>query len=412
MTASATYRRRASAVTAGFTIVELLVVLAIISLLTGLLIVAIGGARSSALAATTRARMGAMVQATDRFEGDTGYLPPLLDNDRSALDGLEPTNRSGSSGPAYLERMQGWYSYTSPAEYLLGYGSSLQDGHDGLGIRRPGEDGYWGAQSFDGDGDGVGRLSERSPPQGPSSSNFSDPRGAVLGPYLEIDDLSMVGALGGNVMGWDGSIDAATGQPRVYMAGDPGYNADAPKVILDAWGVPIRYYRVNHPAGNPGGRYGAGYVPPGHEGTSPNYTPDWTWTPSLSEFIALRPYDIAPDDAVTWTFLDNGDSYWGDFSAVGSGSAGDPMGDPTSTGALNTGRFAYLSTGADRRLFPWARVDEPGEADGRMQWLGGHGERESRSWMDDGHSVYVADPQFPTPGSETSNADNVVEIGR
>ena len=405
------HTRTARFARAGFTIIELLVVLAIISVLTGLLMVAIGGARSTAMGSTTRARMGAMVQATDRFKGDTGYLPPLLDNDRSALDGLEPTNRTSADGPAYLERMQGWYSYTSPAEYLLGYGSSLQDGHDGLGIRRPADDGYWGAQGIAG-GDAVGQLIHRRPPQGTVSDSFSDPRGPVLGPYLEIDDLSMVGAFGGDASGWDGSIDSSTGQPRVYMAGDAGYNADAPKVILDAWGVPIRYYRVNHPAGNPSGRYPAGYVPPGHEGTSPDYTPDWTWTPSLSEYIALRPYDIAPSDAVTWTFLDDDEGHWGDFSEVGSGSAGDPFGDPTSTGALNMGTFAYLSTGADRRLFPWARVDEPGDADGRKQWLGDHGDRGMLGWMDDGHAVLLAEAMHPTQDSESTNADNIVEIGR
>ena len=140
-----------------FTIVELLVVLAIISVLIGILVVAVGGARTTARESTTRARMAAMVQAVTRFEGDTGYLPPLLDNDRSAIDGVEPNQQAGSGGPRYLNQMQGRYSYTTPAEYLLGYGSAAQDGHDGLGLRRPGDDGYWGAVTQDtlGDADGV-----------------------------------------------------------------------------------------------------------------------------------------------------------------------------------------------------------------------------------------------------------------
>ena len=391
-----------------FTIVELLVVLAIISVLVGLLVVAVGGARTTARSSTTKARMGAMVQAVARFEGDTGYLPALLDNDRSALDGLEPTWRAGTSGPAYLRRMQGWYSYTSPAEYLLGYGSEEQDGHDGLGLRRPGEDGYWNALAQDalGDADGIGTLFERTPPQGTTSALFSNARGAVLGPYLEIDDASMVGAIGGDIDGWDGTVDPATGQPRIYMAGDADFNAYAPKVILDAWGTPIRYYRVNHPSGNPGGRFGAGYVPAGHESDG------WTYTPSLSEFVALRPFTVDPNEAVTWTFHDADGAAWGDFQNVGAGTAGDPFGDPTTTGALNTGRFAFFSSGADRHVFPWARVDNPGEADGRMQWLGDHRERAPQNWSDDGFSAVVADGAYPTVDSEETNIDNLVEIGR
>ena len=151
----------------GFTILELLVVLAIISILTGLLIIAVGGARESARSATTRARMAAMVQGTERFEGDTGYLPPLLDNDRTALDGIEPCFRTGSDGPAYLNRMQGWYSYTSPAEYLLGYGPATQDGADGLGLRRPDDDGFWSATN----GSGFGLLGDRRPPLPPQHTN-------------------------------------------------------------------------------------------------------------------------------------------------------------------------------------------------------------------------------------------------
>ena len=398
----------------GFTIIELLVVLAIISVLVGILVVAIGGGREAARESTTRSRMGAMVQAVERFEGDTGYLPPLLDNDRSGINGLEPTWRTGGSGPDYLRFMQGFYSYTSPAEYLLGYGPAEQDGHDGLGLRRPGDDGFWGALNTDmlGNADGTPALDERRPPQGTSTSNFSTHRGAVLGPYLDIDDLSMVGALGGDINGWDGSIDPVSGQPRIYMAGDEGYDPDAPKVILDAWGGPIRYYRVNHQPGNPAGRFGAGYVPPGHDGVPPDYVADWTHTPSLSEFFVLRPYDISPDDAITWIFRDADGQHWGDFQGVGSGSTGDPFGDPTTTAGLNAGRFAFFSAGPDRVLFPWARVDNPSDADGRLQWLGNHSDRTARVWSDDNHESIMAEGVYPTVDTEEANADNIVEIGR
>ncbi|MBT4766819.1 MAG: prepilin-type N-terminal cleavage/methylation domain-containing protein, partial [Phycisphaerae bacterium] len=126
----------------GFTMVEIMVVMAIIVVLIGLLIVAASGARQAAMASTTGSRLTALSQATTRFETDAGYLPPLLDNDRAGIDGLEPNRKTRANGyPDYLATMQRRYSYTSPAEYLLGYGTAAEDGQDGFGIRRPGEDG-------------------------------------------------------------------------------------------------------------------------------------------------------------------------------------------------------------------------------------------------------------------------------
>ncbi|MBT7351945.1 MAG: prepilin-type N-terminal cleavage/methylation domain-containing protein, partial [Phycisphaerae bacterium] len=130
----------------GFTMVEIMVVMAIIVVLIGLLIVAASGARQAAMASTTGSRLTALSQATTRFETDAGYLPPLLDNDRAGIDGLEPNRKTRANGyPDYLATMQRRYSYTSPAEYLLGYGTAAEDGQDGFGIRRPGEDGFWNA---------------------------------------------------------------------------------------------------------------------------------------------------------------------------------------------------------------------------------------------------------------------------
>ena len=136
-----------------FTMTELLVTIGIMTILLTILVVAVGGVRETARVASTRAVMTAMSQATSRFREDTGYLPPILDNDRGLVDAVPITDTTGSDGtPNYLSQMQGWYSYTSPAEYLIGYGDQGEDGFGGdpngtanrPGIRNPGSDGVWG----------------------------------------------------------------------------------------------------------------------------------------------------------------------------------------------------------------------------------------------------------------------------
>ncbi len=313
----------------GFTMIEILVTMGIIVVLIGLLVVAAGGARSAALASTTSTRLNALTQAATRFEADTGYLPPLLDNDRAGIDGVEPTRVMVGSRPAYLTAMQRRYSYTSPAEYLLGYGTEAEDGYgavtdasgavteasDGFGLRRPGEDGFWNASWNDGvnptEGvqDGRYELRERRPDR-------SGSRGTVIGPYLELDDPSMLGALGWDGAAWDGSIDPATNQPMVFYPGDPGYDEAAPKVIVDGWGTPIRYYRVNHPTGQPATAYPTGYKP----------APDWSYAPSMAEYFALRPWELDEGESVTWWFTDAAGQRWGDYrSEGGSVGNGDPF---------------------------------------------------------------------------------------
>jgi prepilin-type N-terminal cleavage/methylation domain-containing protein len=399
----------------GFTMVEIMVVMAIIVVLIGLLIVAASGARQAAMASTTGSRLTALSQATTRFETDAGYLPPLLDNDRAGIDGLEPNRKTRASGyPDYLATMQRRYSYTSPAEYLLGYGTAAEDGQDGFGIRRPGEDGFWNASWNDGvnsdQGLQTGRfeLRERKPSR-------SGQQGTVIGPYLELDDPNMLGALGWDLDSqadpegrgaWDGSIAPATNQPVVYFPGDPGYSEDAPKVIVDAWGTPIRYYRVNHPAGSPSIRYPAGYEPVGGDG--------WRYTPTLSEFFALRPWDVGEGESVVWWFND-GAEQWGDFSGTDSNGR---RGDPTSTRTLMDGRFAYVSSGPNRRMYDWARIDFPGPAlAGLSDGRGDHADFDSLadSWYEDGKSVpWLGKPAFNAgvAPTEEANRDNIVEVGK
>jgi type II secretory pathway pseudopilin PulG len=396
--------------------VEIMAVMAIIVVLIGLLIVAAGGARRAAMASTTGARLNALSQAVTRFESDAGYLPPLLDNDRAGIDGLEPSRQiRGSSYPDYLATMQRRYSYTSPAEYLLGYGTAAEDGKDGFGIHRPGEDGFWnaswndGVSSDQGVQDGRYELRERKPVR-------EGQQGTVLGPYLEIDDPAMVGALGWELEdqndpdglgAWDGSIDPATNQPVVYFPGDPGFSAEAPKVIVDAWGTPIRYYRLNHPPGQPSVRYPAQYEPVGGEG--------WRYSPTMSEYFALRPWEVGEEEAIIWWFND-GATKWGDFSDSGGG--GTARGDPTTTRTLVNGRFAFASAGPNRRMYDWARIDFPGH---RLQGLsdgrGDHANSDglASGWYEDGKSLpWLGKPEFDAgvTYTEEANRDNMVEVGK
>lgn len=378
--------------------VEILVTMTIIVILIGLLVVAAGGARSAAIGATTQSRLNALSQAATRFEADTGYLPPLLDNDRASIDGIEPSRTMSAGRPAYLTVAQRRYSYTSPAEYLLGYGDAAQDGHDGLGIHRPGDDGYWRASLNDSAPLGRYELAERKPQR-------SGQLGQVLGPYVDLDDPDMLGAIGWDNGAWDGSIDPATNQPVVYYPGDSGYHDDAPKVIVDGWGTPIRYYRINHPPLDPTNEY------------LPDYEPEdgWRYRPSLAEHFVLRPWEFDDAESTVWWFTDASGQKWGDYSSEG-GSVGN--GDPSIPRSLTTARFAFVSAGPNRRIYDWARVDFPGEALGGLSDArGDHADADSAGsgWYSGGQDLqWLGKPAFDAGvlRTEEANRDNIIEVGK
>ncbi|MFM9170634.1 MAG: prepilin-type N-terminal cleavage/methylation domain-containing protein, partial [Phycisphaerales bacterium] len=62
----------------GFTLTELLVVVALIVLLIGTLFVAIGAATKRAQKAKTQFLMGSVSSGLAQFQTDFGYLPPVL----------------------------------------------------------------------------------------------------------------------------------------------------------------------------------------------------------------------------------------------------------------------------------------------------------------------------------------------
>ena len=405
-----------------FTMTELLVTIGSLTTRLVSLVVAIGSVRETARVASTRAVMTAMSQATNRFREDTGYLPPVLDNDRGLVDAVPITDATGAGGqPRYLTQMQGWYSYTSPAEYLIGYGNQSQDGLGGdpggassrPGIRFPGADGVWGATR---DSDTGGLIGCGAGGPGPLASRQPSTSGKVLGPYLELKDESIIGSLAvetGNAFAWDSSsIDPSSGAPKVFFPGEAGYDRNAPKVIVDAWGTPIRYYRRAYPMGNPSGSFKATHVPmAGMSGASQT----WTHRPTLSEFIALRPFEIEPSQATDYVFQPGGSgTSWGDFSEGGVGISGDP----TTTTSLQSGEFAFLSAGPDRRIFNWHRADylDRGGNDGSTfrDWHGHHPGRSLDSdWFPDGLGGYCrTDAWYQGSATEEVNRDNIREISQ
>jgi len=295
--------KRSQATRKGFTLLELLIVTAMIILLLGILVVALNKASKTAQSTNTRALMTSINQALVRFQGDIGYLPPVLENNRDLYFPPDPLGN-------YAAEVQDWYSITTLAEYLIGYGNDQQDGHgdefDGsigaLGIRDPGSDGVWGS-TIQGPADGS--LSNRNQIGGASV-------GQIYGPYLELKDDHLIG-----------SIDASG---NVSLPGEGSYNDSNPKVILDYWGQPIRYYRRVYR----------------QSGLKFPYRPNsGEAVPTLADVYLLRPFNLDPGSATDVRL-----------------SLADANGDTTTSFELKTANFALFSRGADRFYDQTARFDD------------------------------------------------------
>lgn len=307
-------KNMAGRIRGGFTIVELLIVTAMIILLLSILVVAVNRASRTSQITNTRALMNSISQSLERFKEDVGYYPPVLGVDRS-LDVTEipdPTILDPPDDPDYVQSVQDWFSYTSLAEYLLGYGEGLEDGYGYAnfnetpmtGIRDPGPDAVWGATV----GGGGGTLSERNPPLD----------GKRFGPYLQLQDDRLLASM-------DGTMDSF-GNLNVYFPGEGNYNDNDPKVITDYWGRPIRYYRTVYKPGAIKYPFRAASL--------------GGFTPTLADVFVLRPWEVDPGAAT--------DSPIADFGG---------QGDTTATYALKTAAFALFSAGADRSLDWMSRFD-------------------------------------------------------
>ncbi len=336
-----------------FTIIELLTVVGIIVVLVGLLVVAVSSASKAAQAASTRSMMGAVSRALTQFKTDIGYLPPVLGfptvgasqpganySGRGYLRDLvlPPIVDTVSPTPQQVNQIQNYYSMTSMVEYLIGPGGRDEDGYGAIGIpgtttqgfkelppagiRSPLKDGVWGAYLNPNTlTQPLGNFSRRNLPQGTTAntSTVANVSGRVLGPYLELKDGSLIGAIVGT--------DAVTGQPIVARAGDNNWNPNAPKVLLDYYGQPIRYYRKGYANADPkrvGGKEVGGGL-----GTGVGW--------DLSDIFVLRPQRFLPNTEID--------------------GLPDGNGDTTTSRSLQMADFALFSSGPDQRADFTVRSD-------------------------------------------------------
>ncbi len=146
-----------------FTLVELLVAIAIIALLIGIVIAGLFGAQAFARRAAGAAQLQTIAQALDTFNNDLGFYPPLISQLNTSTGAIETpetiaaqqtkANRRSTLAQAYREAR--YMSEWSIAAYLLGQGDlngdtdsvpadlDKDDGKQGLGIRNPGESRAW-----------------------------------------------------------------------------------------------------------------------------------------------------------------------------------------------------------------------------------------------------------------------------
>jgi type II secretory pathway pseudopilin PulG len=375
---------------AGFSVVELLVVIGILIAIISSLVVGLGYAARKARVANTEFLMNSIAIGLVRFKSDVGYFPPVLASPWGmpsgsggtpmgsfgwARDAVPPPTLPGTAGggPKYdqwndqaFRSVQAWCSNTAIVEYLVGPGDRSQDGYGviltssgalpadsnsagfreqpALGIRNPGPDGVWGAffspragQSSDGSfrsrnlaaitvASGQGDSGAGNTNSVSAAQSIQFLRGKSLGPYLDMSSGIEIAGM----TGFDGD-----GVPLVARPGEAGYTDALPKVVLDYFGKPIVYFRRPYVDNDPA-------------------TVDRRF--NLIDFIALRPAVMLPGE-----------------EAVGcrdaSATTGDEVENRGSRAAV-AAEFALFSFGPDTRWNPFIRADPDGYNEDNIVRLG------------------------------------------
>jgi type II secretory pathway pseudopilin PulG len=320
----------------GFTLTELLVVIAIIVLLIGTLVVVVAAATRRAQGANTQVLMNSISTGLGQFQTDFGYLPPVLaarenPNPQSRGLGRDVLKLGQVAGTNDVARQQDWASYTTLADFLIGYGHRGEDGYGVVqgapngagnreappfGIRSPGPDGAFGSidapqAAFANNSNFWGYYRARNParlaaPPASGSPNWNGAavEGKVYGPYLELKDERLVAGITGF---------QPNGRPNLIFADQAGAAFDnLPKTIVDYWGEPIAYYRTP-------------YVGDDLRSTAADANGIFA---NLGDIYMLRAWEIPPSDR--------------------SEGAPDAAGDNSSSVQLKGASYALMSMGPDR----------------------------------------------------------------
>ncbi len=330
---------------------------------------------------------------------NVGYMRDLLLPPYNKSAGATATTKVSQWTSDEGKALQNWNSVTTLAEYLVGAGDRSADGYgicgelpDTLpkdltagqrelpraGIRSPGLDGVWGAAiapimntdmnatsptptaaaSYAGLTLGSPTLKglfytrnlalpsqilvdSTTPASGLGNDNSKcilrcrpNLEGKIFGPYLEMKDPSILGGVKGII-----DTGARKGELDIVRASDNDANFDRyPKVILDYWGQPIRYYR-------------RGYV--NLTPSTPDQATDGT-NFDLGDFFALRPTkgdqgEFIPDAQAKTDVLDDENADL-PTSTTMNGK------DRSSTPRLRSAEFALLSSGPDKKMDRTRRI--------------------------------------------------------
>lgn len=229
-----------------FTLVELMVTIAIIALLLGILIPALSGAFGNANRAKSQTHLNTMVTAIEAFNADFQFDPPLVAPPKDGRNGSPQGIRTpelrandfadfyGATATNTVEAYQKarYYSEYSLTVYLLGIGDlngdqrliyddratsdriepNLDDGLDGVGIRHPGEFRAW---------------KKRDPNDNTNFVHQPAGVGREYGPYID-----------------KGFMKDVVKEVKIGINGRPDPNGPITMyTLVDLWGTPYRYYR-------------------------------------------------------------------------------------------------------------------------------------------------------------------------